>query len=153
MPIELFQKLRSSYEWVAPLKLIPRLKMALLDSRLYQLTHEASELEIENIIEEINWKTHIFSKKIAYADWYKSASLIFTSQYAAGYYGYLWAEVVASDIFFILSKGGAINRKVGEIFRKNILSPGGLLDLSNATKTICKRQISTDAFFHYRHLI
>jgi len=49
--------------------------------------------------------------------------------YAAGYYSYLWSEVLAGKISDYFAKHGALTRKVGDDFRNKVLSRGNTKDL------------------------
>ena len=54
-----------------------------------------------------------------------SFSHIFAGGYAAGYYGYKWAEVLDADAFSLFRKNGIFDRSTAESFRRNILEKGG----------------------------
>ena len=49
--------------------------------------------------------------------------------YAAGYYSYLWSEVLAVNIADYFAEHGALTRKVGDDFRQKVLSRGNTRDL------------------------
>lgn len=49
---------------------------------------------------------------------------IFTSHYVVSAYGYLYAEVLATDLFGSFKNDGVLSRGVGEHFRKEVLSVG-----------------------------
>ncbi len=53
---------------------------------------------------------------------------IFSGGYAAGYYGYKWAEVLEADAFALFKEKGIFNREVADAFRENVLSKGGTED-------------------------
>ncbi len=55
-----------------------------------------------------------------------SFSHIFSGGYAAGYYGYKWAEVLDADAFELFKEMGIFSRECGNRFREEVLSKGGI---------------------------
>ncbi|GAB3246849.1 M3 family metallopeptidase [Chitinimonas naiadis] len=52
----------------------------------------------------------------------------FAGGYAAGYYAYLWSDVLASDSSVWFRENGGLTRQNGDWFRQHILSRGGSVD-------------------------
>lgn len=50
---------------------------------------------------------------------------VFSGGYSAGYYGYLWAEVLDKDAFELFRKKGEFDSATARSFRENILEKGG----------------------------
>jgi thimet oligopeptidase len=67
--------------------------------------------------------------------------------YDAGYYGYLWSEVFAADMFTRFEKAGLFDKKVGAEYRKWILEPGGTVNPKDLISNFLGRKPNMDAFF------
>ncbi len=55
-------------------------------------------------------------------------SHIFAGGYSAGYYGYIWSEVLDADTVNWFKENGGMTRENGEHFRQSLLSRGGSLN-------------------------
>ena len=55
-------------------------------------------------------------------------SHIFAGGYSAGYYGYIWSEVLDADTVEWFKSNGGLTRKNGDHFRNSLMSRGGSLD-------------------------
>lgn len=68
------------------------------------------------------------------------------SGYDSGYYGYLWAEVIALDIFSEFEKAGVLDAGTGAKFRRSILEQGDLQDPNVLIEDFLGRPQSNDRF-------
>ena len=50
---------------------------------------------------------------------------IFSGGYSAGYYSYLWAEVLDKDAFELFMQNGILDKETAMSFRRNVLEKGG----------------------------
>ncbi|HRZ41830.1 MAG TPA: M3 family metallopeptidase [Bacteroidales bacterium] len=55
---------------------------------------------------------------------------IFSGGYSAGYYSYLWSEILDADAFEAFKEKGIFDKATAQSFRDNILSKGGTMDAS-----------------------
>ena len=61
-----------------------------------------------------------------------SFSHIFAGGYAAGYYSYKWAEVLAADAYEAFEEAGIFDAGTAQRFRREILEVGGSCDIMDA---------------------
>ena len=66
--------------------------------------------------------------------------------YAAGYYGYMWAEVLALDMLSAFGDD-VMNGDVGRRFRREVLSRGGEVPAAELVRRFLGRPVNADAFF------
>ncbi|MCR3754642.1 MAG: oligopeptidase A [Candidatus Westeberhardia cardiocondylae] len=98
-----------------------QLQLSLFD---FILHYQKKSQKIQKIYEKVRKKISIFP----YIPWKRSQntfSHIFSGEYAAGYYSYLWANKLAINAWYKFQKEGILNQNTGKSFLKNILSMGG----------------------------
>ena len=66
--------------------------------------------------------------------------------YDARYYGYLWAQVQADDMFTRFERGGLLNRRIGMELRRKVLERRGAVDGGVAVRDFLGRDPTRDAF-------
>jgi thimet oligopeptidase len=72
--------------------------------------------------------------------------------YDAGYYGYLWAEVIGDDMFGRFASEGLLSSEVGGQYRREILEPNGTRDANDMVRAFLGREPSNEAFRRLRGL-
>lgn len=127
IPKDLIEKLDNSSKYGQGFATTEYLAACLLDMEFHTLTEDLkiSPLEFEkNILEE---KYGLIPEIISR---YKSTYFnhIFNSSYTAGYYSYIWAEVLDADAYELFKQKGIFDKATAESFRKNILEKGGTED-------------------------
>ena len=100
-----------------------QLGYGLLDMAWHTIT-EPVHADISEFESEAMAKTELFPP-IEGLNMSTSFGHIFGGGYAAGYYGYKWAEVLDADAFSYFTETGIFNRNTADVFRKNILEKGG----------------------------
>ncbi len=74
--------------------------------------------------------------------------------YTAGYYSYIWAEVLDADAFQAFKeKGNIFDKTTATAFRKNILEPGGIRDAMEMYKSFRGSEPNIDALLKNRGLM
>jgi len=79
---------------------------------------------------------------------------LFAGGYAAGYYGYKWAEVLDADAFSLFRERGILDRETASSFRRNILERGGSREPDELFRSFRGREPSIDALIErsgFRH--
>jgi thimet oligopeptidase len=70
--------------------------------------------------------------------------------YDAGYYGYLWAEVIGDDMFGRFMREGVTSPAVGMAYRRTILEPNGSRSADEMVREFLGREPSNEAFLTLR---
>lgn len=70
--------------------------------------------------------------------------------YDAGYYGYLWAEVIGDDMWGRFAREGVASRQVGGEYRRAVLEPNGSRSGDELVESFLGRRASIDAYLALR---
>lgn len=124
--------------------MLRQLEFALFDFRLhaeYDTAVGAAPLEtLREVRNEVSLLKHPDYNRQPH-----SFSHIFAGGYAAGYYSYKWAEVLAADAFGAFEEAGIFDSKTAERFRREILEIGGSRDIMQAYVAFRGRKPELDA--------
>ena len=127
IPAEIIDKLDKVGKFNTGFATVEFLAAALLDMEYHSLTKPA-ELDIRTFEKAAMDKYGLISEiKPRYRSTYFNH--IWSAGYAAGYYAYMWSEVLDSDAFQAFKETGNIfNKEVAARFENEILSKGGTRD-------------------------
>ena len=78
---------------------------------------------------------------------------IFSGGYAAGYYSYLWSEVLSADAFGAFEEIGVFDRPTGRRFLHEILETGGSKDAIDSYKAFRGRPPDSSALLRHNGLV
>ena len=127
IPEDLLQRIRAAKNFQTGLRTVRQLEFALFDFLLHLQGNPKDENLIQDVLNEVRKQVSV----IPVPKWNRfqhSFTHVFAGGYAAGYYSYLWAEMLASDAFAKFEEEGVLNAKIGEEFLTNILEKGGTAD-------------------------
>lgn len=79
-------------------------------------------------------------------------SHIFAGGYSAGYYGYIWSEVLDADTVEWFKENGGLTRENGEHFRNTLMSRGGSVDSMQMFRNFRGRDAQIDPLLRRRGL-
>ena len=131
LPEELFDRLLESRMCGAALAMFRQLEFALFDFRIHAEYKPEKGAQALEMLQDIRSDLALIHAP-DYDRFPMSFSHIFAGGYAAGYYSYKWAEVLAADAFSAFEEGGLFNPKISARFREEILEIGGSRDIMDA---------------------
>jgi len=150
MPDELIAKIRNARLFNQGFATTEYLAASILDMDWYTLTEAKTidPIEFENkTFARIGLIPEIVSR-------YRSPYFnhVFGDGYSAGYYSYIWAEVLDADAFQAFKENGLFDRKTAQAFRDNVLAAGNTEDPMTLYKRFRGAEPTIDPFLERRGL-
>nr|BAL53527.1 oligopeptidase A [uncultured Gammaproteobacteria bacterium]BAL55736.1 oligopeptidase A [uncultured Gammaproteobacteria bacterium] len=124
LPDELLSKMLTARHFQAGMQMVRQLEFALFDFRLHLEYDPAQGGRIYELLDQVRDEVAVF-KPPAFNRFAHSFTHIFGGGYAAGYYSYKWAEVLAADAFSRFEEEGIFDPLTGRAFLEHILETGG----------------------------
>jgi len=152
LPDELFQRLQASKSFQAGMQTVRQLEFALFDFRLHMDFDPGKSGQVMALLDEIRQQIAVVSPP-RFNRFPHSFSHIFAGGYAAGYYSYKWAEVLASDAFAEFEENGIFDRQTGQRFLSTILEQGGTREPLELFIEFRGREPSIDALLRHSGLL
>ena len=142
-PKSIFRKLQKARNFGSGLAMLRQLEFALYDLSIHTNYEADKDGDTLNILASIKSQISLIESP-DYNRFPMSFSHIFAGGYAAGYYSYKWAEVLAADAFSAFEEGGIFDKKLASKFRKEILEIGGSRDFMQGFKNFRGRAPSLE---------
>jgi peptidyl-dipeptidase Dcp len=139
LPAELVEKLQAATQYGEGFATTEYLAAALLDQAWHRLG-------TEDVVEDVAQFEAAALEKAGVAvaaipPRYRSTYFahIFSGGYAAGYYSYIWSEVLDADTVEWFRANGGLRRENGDAFRRGLLSRGGSVPAMDAFRDVVGR--------------
>jgi oligopeptidase A len=131
LPERLLQRLLGTRSFNAALDTLRQLELATFDFELHANYDPARGGRVAATLAAVRERVSVVPAP-AFSRVPASFSHIFSGGYAAGYYSYKWAEVLAADAFAAFEEAGIFDAATAQRFRDSILARGGSLDAMEA---------------------
>lgn len=143
IPQEFIDKIRNSANFQSGYASDRQLCYCMIDMAWHSITQPVSEPLID-FERQIMSRTEIMPT-VEGSAFSTAFGHIFAGGYAAGYYGYKWAEVLDADAFSVFKKQGIFNPETASSFRHNILEKGNSEDPMELYKRFRGQEPTVDA--------
>lgn len=145
LPGELLNRLVEAKNFNSGMAMVRQLEFGLLDLALHMQTDDFDPLATMRAIRE---RTGMLPNK-DYDRFPWGFAHIFAGGYAAGYYSYLWAEVLSADAFAAFEEEGLDNRDTSSRFLHEVLEVGSSIKASQMFANFRGREPQNEALLRH----
>ncbi|MEI9535478.1 oligopeptidase A [Moellerella wisconsensis] len=124
LPQEMLDSMLAAKNYQSAMFVLRQLEFGLFDFRLHAEFDPSKGGQVMSTLQAVKRAVSV----VPSPEWSRfphAFSHIFAGGYSAGYYSYLWADVLAADAYSRFAEEGIFNRQTGQSFLDNILSRGG----------------------------
>lgn len=152
IPAELLQKVIDAGDFNQGFDSAEYIASALLDLDWHTLSADQIPTDVE-AFEKASLERHGLALN-AIPPRYKSTYFAhtFAGGYSAGYYAYLWAEVLAADAYQVLQQRGGLTRENGDAVRREVFSVGNTREPMESYRAFAGRDPEVEALLKRRGL-
>jgi oligopeptidase A len=150
LPRVLYERMLSARHFHSGLRLLRQCEYALFDMRLH--AEPAAATHVQALADEVSREIQP-AQPPAFLRYPNSFSHLFDGGYAAGYYGYAWAEVLSADAYGAFEEAGIFDAATGRRFREQILEVGGSREALVSFRAFRGRDPQLDALLRHQGLV
>ena len=149
LPESLFNKIKAAKNFQTALFVVRQMEFALFDLLIYK--EKTQPIDWQGVLDEVRKEVAVVPI-IPENRFAQSFSHIFAGGYSAGYYSYIWAEVLSADVYaaFVEENDRA---KTGKRFWQEILSQGGARSALDNFRAFRGRDPKPDALLKHLGLV
>jgi peptidyl-dipeptidase Dcp len=152
MPAALVDKIKKSHTFNQGFDTTEYLAAALLDMAWHSLPADAPTQDVEKFEKEALKKYDIDVPAVPPRYRTPYFAHIWGGGYSAGYYAYLWSEVLDDDAYYWFKEHGGMTRENGQRFREMVLSRGSTEDMAKLYRDFRGRDPSVEPLLEERGL-
>ncbi|MFL7045515.1 oligopeptidase A [Vibrio cyclitrophicus] len=148
LPKEMLEKMLAAKNFQSAMFILRQLELGLFDFTLHTEYDPEVGARVLETLADVKSKVSVLPS----LDWNRfshSFGHIFAGGYSAGYYSYLWAEVLSADAFSAFEEEGIFNTETGNRFLNNILEMGGSEEPMGLFKRFRGREPQIDAMLRH----
>lgn len=148
LPKEMLEKMLAAKNFQSAMFILRQLELGLFDFTLHTEYDPEVGARVLETLANVKSKVSVLPS----LDWNRfshSFGHIFAGGYSAGYYSYLWAEVLSADAFSAFEEEGIFNTETGSRFLNNILEMGGSEEPMELFKRFRGREPQIDAMLRH----
>lgn len=149
LPKEKLAQLLKAKNFQAAMFVLRQLEFGIFDFRLHHTFDPEKLNQILDTLKAVKSQVAVV-KGVDWARAPHSFSHIFAGGYAAGYYSYLWAEVLSADAYSRFEEEGIFNPITGKSFLDEILTRGGSEEPMELFKRFRGREPQLDALLRHK---
>lgn len=149
LPKEMLERMLAAKNFQSAMAMLRQLEFGLFDFTLYTEFDPEQGAKVMETVQAIKSRVAV----VPSPEWTRfpnSFSHIFAGGYSAGYYSYMWAEVLSSDAYSRFEEEGIFNQETGLSFLENILERGGSEEPMALFTRFRGREPSPDALLRHR---
>lgn len=152
LPTELYDKLINARYYHAGLHTLRQIGFSIGDMLVHGDGFDPYNDDYRRVVLKLRDDLSVLRKQ-SYGRLLNSFSHIFAGGYAAGYYSYKWAEILACDVFALFD-GADKNqlRQIGSKFERDVLSQGGVRNAMHNFVKFMGREPKIEALLKYTGL-
>ena len=143
-PKELFDNMKNAKNLSSGMAAQRSLRLCLYDLNLYDKYNPENGLNTDDLWKEIDSDLGVIPRYIEGT--HPQGSWIHINTHPVYYYGYLWSEVYAQDMFTEFEKNGLLDAETGIRYRKLILANGTQRDIVEAVEEFLGRPSNNKAY-------
>ncbi len=143
-PKELFDNMKSAKNLSSGMSAQRSLRSCLYDLNLYDKYNPETGIDTDDLWRQLDAQLGVIPRYIEGT--HPQGSWIHINTHPVYYYGYLWSEVYAQDMFTEFEKNGLLDAETGIRYRKLILANGSQRDIVEAVEEFLGRESNNEAY-------
>lgn len=153
LPESLFHKMKAAKNFQSGMQTVRQIEFALFDMLLHHQPDGMGIGEVMQTLDAVRQEVAVI-KPPAWHRFPHAFTHLFAGGYGAGYYSYKWAEVLSSDAFAAFEEAqSTLDPSTGDLFKREILSVGGMRPAAESFKAFRGRDPQIDALLRHSGMI